>query len=107
MQTSYENQERVFKALCDKKRLQILDILKGGEKCACELLEDLEIGQSSLSYHMKILVDSNIVQSRQEGKWTHYMISERGRDEAVVLLKEITSTDFKTRNVCCCNGICK
>ena len=63
---------KIFKALCDTKRLTILDYLKSGEKCACVLIENMNIGQSALSYHMKILCDSGIVNARQEGKWTHY-----------------------------------
>ena len=76
----YKNDTIIFKALCDEKRLSILELLKGGEKCACVLMEELNIAQSALSYHMKILCESGIVTSRQEGKWTHYTISKSGRE---------------------------
>lgn len=82
---------KVFKALCDPNRLAILELLRSGEKCACVLLEQLELKQSGLSYHMKILCESGIVASRQEGKWTHYRLSGEGRDRAVELLKELTT----------------
>ena len=52
----YKNDTIIFKALCDEKRLSILELLKGGEKCACVLMEELNIAQSALSYHMKIFV---------------------------------------------------
>lgn len=91
MATVYEEQAKVFKALCDEKRLRILELLRGGEKCACVLLEQLDLGQSGLSYHMKILVESGIVESRQEGKWTHYKISEKGSAYAGTLLKNLTT----------------
>lgn len=81
----------IFKALCDEKRLSILELLKGGEKCACVLMEELNIAQSALSYHMKILCESGIVTSRQEGKWTHYTISKSGREYAIKRLTEFTS----------------
>ena len=68
MKTEYQEQAKVFKALCDPKRLAILEQLRGGEKCACVLQEPLDLTQSGLSYHMKILCDSGIVVSRQEGK---------------------------------------
>ena len=55
---------KVFKAFCDENRLQILEMLRSGEKCACVLLENLQISQSTLSHHMKILCDSGIVASR-------------------------------------------
>ena len=91
LDTSYERNAKVFKAFCDEKRLAILDLLKDGEKCACVLTEEMNIGQSSLSYHMKILCESGIVDSRQEGKWTHYSISKNGSIYAEKLLKEITT----------------
>jgi ArsR family transcriptional regulator len=84
---------RVFKALCDPKRLAILEQLRSGEKCACVLQEPMDLTQSGLSYHMKILCDSGLVVSRQEGKWTHYRLSAAGRDRAVQLLTALTTPD--------------
>ena len=91
----YKNDTIIFKALCDEKRLSILELLKGGEKCACVLMEELNIAQSALSYHMKILCESGIVTSRQEGKWTHYTISKSGREYAIKRLTELTSYQMK------------
>ncbi|HCA72318.1 MAG TPA: transcriptional regulator [Ruminococcaceae bacterium] len=73
-----KNRQKCFKVFCDEKQLKRLELLCGGEKCACVLLEQLDLGQSGLSYHLKILVESGIVESRQEGKWTHYKISRKG-----------------------------
>ncbi|MEA5144346.1 MAG: metalloregulator ArsR/SmtB family transcription factor [Oscillibacter sp.] len=102
MATIYEEQAKVFKAFCDDKRLRILELLRGGEKCACVLLEQLDLGQSGLSYHMKILVESGVVESRQEGKWTHYKISEKGSAYAADLLKQLTTPNTVTEeNICC------
>lgn len=81
---------KVFKAFCDENRLQVLEMLRSGEKCACVLLEQLQIGQSTLSHHMKILCDSGIVTARKDGKWTHYSISQEGIRRAAELLKELT-----------------
>jgi len=66
----------VFKALADDNRLAILKALQEGEQCGCNLLEVLDIGQPTLSHHMKLLVDCGLVASRKEGKWTYYSISE-------------------------------
>ena len=96
----YAADAKVFKALCDENRLRILEILRGGEKCACVLLSDLQISQSTLSYHMKILCDSGIVVSRQEGKWTHYRLSSSGRDYAIELLKKLTTPDVEQESTC-------
>ena len=91
MATTYEERARVFKAFCDERRQRILELLHNGEKCACVLIEEMDMPQSSLSYHMKILCDSGIVTSREEGKWTHYQISRQGSEKAIELLREITA----------------
>ena len=93
MATVYEERAKVFKALCDERRQRILELLHGGEKCACVLIEEMGMPQSSLSYHMKILCESGIVTSREEGKWTHYQISRQGSEKAVALLKTITAVE--------------
>jgi ArsR family transcriptional regulator len=102
MDHTYEDQAKVFKAFCDEKRLQILELLRDGEKCACILVDQLDMAQSSLSYHMKILCESGIVDSRQEGKWTHYKISEKGSSYAVELLKTLTSLSSEVEPDNCC-----
>ncbi|MDY4517478.1 MAG: metalloregulator ArsR/SmtB family transcription factor [Candidatus Spyradocola sp.] len=102
MATVYEERARVFKALCDERRQRILELLQGGEKCACVLIEQMDMPQSSLSYHMKILCDSGIVTGREEGKWTHYRISPEGSARAVELLREITATAEAPNGCTCC-----
>lgn len=89
MAIKYENESMVFKALCDPNRLLILETLRSGEKCACKILEDLKIGQPTLSHHMKILCDSGFVNSRREGKWMHYSINKQGFETAKEILCEL------------------
>lgn len=93
---------RVFKAFCDVNRLQILELLRSGEKCSCVLLEDLQISQSTLSYHMKILCDSGVVVGRVEGKWTHYGLSEEGCRYARELLQQLTRKNTAADSACSC-----
>ena len=69
---------RKIKALADENRLAIMLSLQHGEKCGCVLLEELNITQPTLSHHMKILCDSNLVNARKEGKWMHYSLSKKG-----------------------------
>ena len=102
MNGNYEQDAKVFKAFCDVNRLRVLNQLRGGEQCACALIESLGIGQSALSYHMKILVESGIVSARQEGKWTHYSISDAGCARAKELLNEITTRDEQQDSSCLC-----
>ncbi len=80
---------KVFKALCDEKRINILQLLKSGEKCACVLIETLNIAQSALSYHMKILCESGVVTARVDGKWVHYSINKVGVQTAQIILNEL------------------
>ncbi|MGI6184303.1 MAG: ArsR/SmtB family transcription factor [Candidatus Fimadaptatus sp.] len=88
MASEYVDNARVFKAFCDENRLRILELLRSGEKCACVLLDDLHIAQSTLSHHMKILCDSGVVRGRKEGKWVHYSIEPEGAESAIQLLKQ-------------------
>ena len=83
---------KVFKAFCDERRIEILQLLLSGEKCACKLLEELEISQSTLSHHMRILCDSGVVVGRKDGKWTYYSINEEGSEKAKELLNCIKNT---------------
>ena len=81
----------IFKAFCDENRISILELLTSGEKCACKLLEAMNVTQPTLSHHMKILTDSGIVKGRKEGKWMYYSLSEEGIEKAqeyLLFLKE-------------------
>ncbi|MGN0679424.1 MAG: ArsR/SmtB family transcription factor [Oscillospiraceae bacterium] len=92
----------IFKALCDENRVRILQLLKSGEKCACKLLEEMNITQPTLSHHMKILCDSGIVAGRKEGKWMHYSISQEGANVAADYLRELTTFDCEDNSKSCC-----
>ena len=88
-----KNMALVFKALSDENRIRILKLLRNGEKCACKLLEELNISQPTLSHHMKILCDSGLVTGRREGKWTHYAICCEGVRMVRDLMKELLSAE--------------
>lgn len=97
---THQEDAKVFKALCDPKRLAILEQLRSGEKCACVLREPMDLTQSGLSYHMKILCDSGIVTSRQEGKWTHYRLSAPGGEWALERLRAILTPNTEQDDSC-------
>ena len=68
---------KTFKALSDETRVKIvLELIKNDELCACKLLELVDCQQSTLSHHMRLLVDSGIVKARKDWKWTHYSINK-------------------------------
>ena len=79
----------MFKAFCDENRLQILQLLRDGEKCACRILDELQITQPTLSHHMKILCDSGVVVGRKEGKWMHYSISENALENVMYYMNQL------------------
>lgn len=86
---------KVFKALADENRLEILELLTDGEKCGCELLEALRIGQSTLSHHMHILCEAGLVDARKEGKWMHYSLSAQGSAKARAFTERYTLSPDK------------
>ena len=92
----YSEVAKIFKAFDDEKRLHILSMLQDGEKCACVLLEHMQISQPTLSHHMKILCDSGIVNARKEGKWIYYSISATGSKIAIDwLLNLVVQNSYK------------
>jgi ArsR family transcriptional regulator len=70
----------VFKALADATRIKILTMLTGDELCACKILEAFSITQPTLSYHMKILTESGLVNARKDGAWMRYSLNKEGYD---------------------------
>ena len=92
----------IFKAFCDENRIRILNLLRGGEKCACRLLEEMSISQPTLSHHMKLLCDSGIVVGRKEGKWMHYRLSPEGIQIAKDYLTGLTAANAACESKPCC-----
>jgi ArsR family transcriptional regulator len=64
-----------FHALSDPLRIRVIELLRSQELCVCELMEKLEISQSKLSFHLKILKEAGLVQTRQEGRWIYYRLN--------------------------------
>ncbi|MDI9475235.1 MAG: ArsR/SmtB family transcription factor [Natronincolaceae bacterium] len=80
MEKNYEQYALLMKALADETRVQIFDMLSDGELCACVILREFDITQPTLSYHMKILSESGLVNSRRDGVWMKYTINKEGLD---------------------------
>ena len=91
----------MFKAFCDENRIRIVKFLQDGEKCACRILENLQITQPTLSHHMKILCDSGIVIGRKDGKWMYYSLSKEGIGYAKKFLEELDSEIIFITEDCC------
>jgi ArsR family transcriptional regulator len=74
---AHDNAAILLKALADGTRLKIVEMLSGGELCACKILEAFSITQPTLSYHMKILTESGLVTGRKDGAWMRYTLDEK------------------------------
>lgn len=75
MSDNFTQLAQCMKALADETRLKILAMLAEGELCACTILEDFDITQPTLSYHMKILCERGLVNSRKDGTWMRYSLN--------------------------------
>jgi ArsR family transcriptional regulator len=65
---------RLFHALSDETRLGVLEMLRDGERCVCELQDELDAAQSRLSFHLKVLREAGLVRDRKEGRWSYYSL---------------------------------
>ena len=91
MNKSYAKYVPVFKAISDETRLKIIDMLSCGEMCACNILEEFSISQSTLSYHMKILTESGMVNATRDGAWMRYTLNKDRTNEVMSFFADITS----------------
>src|ERR671913_2034446 len=65
----------LFHALSDGTRLAVLEMLRGGERCVCDLQGALDAAQSRLSFHLKVLRDAGLVTDRKQGRWSYYALN--------------------------------
>ena len=86
LERNYTECVPVLKALADETRLEILNMLHEEELCACKIQEHFEISQPTLSYHMKILIQSGLVTGRKDGLWMQYSINNKNFEETRSLL---------------------
>jgi ArsR family transcriptional regulator len=94
---------RLFHALSDETRLSILERLRFGERCVCDLTDALEAAQSRLSFHLKVLKDAGLVTDRRDGRWMYYTLKQETLAEAAELVEALASTPSpaERKNGCC------
>ncbi|HYC50360.1 MAG TPA: metalloregulator ArsR/SmtB family transcription factor [Gemmatimonadaceae bacterium] len=94
----------LFHALSDPVRLDVLLLLLNGERCVCDLMADLGIAQSRLSWHLKTLADAGIISARREGRWNYYTLDGEILDEARDILAGIKpGRRLSVRTNACCD----
>ncbi len=95
---------RLFHALADETRLQIVEFLSHGEQCVCDLADALETGQSRLSFHLKILKEAGLIRDRREGRWNYYSLAPEAFEEVARLVGAMKDgTKWFTKPSRCCN----
>lgn len=91
-----EKSALILRALGDKTRMQILSLLRCSEKCGNELLSAVEVGQSTLSHHMKSLVESGLINARKAGKRTYYSLAADADKMAAAALEQAMGITLTT-----------
>ena len=91
-----------FHALSDETRLRIIDLLRGGERCVCELQDALEAAQSRLSFHLKVLKDAKLVTDRREGRWAYYALDADAFAQLEEFVGALPSTKLSIIASRCC-----
>jgi len=80
---------QLFHALSDETRLAVIEMLHDGERCVCDLQDALDVAQSRLSFHLKVLKDAGLVTDRKDGRWVHYALSPDAFDELSAVTAEL------------------
>ena len=94
---------QLFHALSDGTRLQILERLRGGERCVCDLTDAMDAAQSRLSFHLKVLKEAGLLTDRREGRWMYYTVNLEKLAEAADLLDGLAAplSAAERKNGCC------
>ena len=94
---------QLFHALSDETRLAILELLRGGERCVCDLTDALDAAQSRLSFHLKVLKDAELVTDRREGRWMYYTLNPETLSEVAELIDGLAAAPSaaERKSGCC------
>ena len=91
----YLGLSKIMKAIAEPNRLQILDMISTGEKCACDISDNFDFTQPTLSHHMKVLIEAGVVTARKEGKWQYYSLVTENIEEFQELIHQILNIKQK------------
>ncbi len=89
----------ICSALSDESRMQIVNMLAGGEICACEFMKDFDFTQPTLSHHLKTLLKSTLVKSRKNSKWVLYSLDRRVFDDYIAYMSSLSTPKLKIYSV--------
>lgn len=100
--TQVSEASRLFHALSEPTRLGILEQLRGGEKCVCELTELFNTGQSRLSFHLRVLKEAGLINDRPEGRWMYYSLNTEAIKELASLVNALQESQPPRRSCAPC-----
>jgi len=98
---------QLFHALSDETRLGIIEMLRNGERCVCDLQDELDAAQSRLSFHLRVLKEAGLVVDRREGRWSYYSVDPAALTEVHDLSNALQPSKLKilTRaSAACCRS---
>lgn len=78
-----------LKIIAEENRLKIFCILKDGEKCVCEIWQDLKLPQNLTSHHLKVLKDYNLINSRKDGLKVFYSLNKKEIEQYSKILNKL------------------
>ena len=90
----------LLKALADPWRLQVIEAVASGERCVCDLAGQLDLGQSKLSFHLKVLKQAGLLADRQEGRWIYYRLQPEALDALSLWLQALSANSGKPASPC-------
>jgi ArsR family transcriptional regulator len=76
--------QQLLRALADPNRLRVMEALGEGERCVCELTSTLDLAQSKLSFHLRVMREAGLISARQQGRWMYYRL----QPEALLRLRD-------------------
>jgi len=85
------DKELFFRALADRTRLRLLNLMQTDEVCVCFFVEILKTNQPKVSRHLAYMRRAGIVGARRDGPWIHYRIVQPSDSDAARVLKEVLS----------------
>ena len=83
-----------FQAVAEETRLRVVQLLSGGERCVCELQDELNAAQSRLSFHLRKLKDAGVVSDRRDGRWVYYSLVPEALEEMRAFLGEVKPDEW-------------
>ena len=96
-----EEARQLLKALADPLRLELVQVLAAGERCVCDLTDQLGLAQSRLSFHLRVMREAGLIEAREQGRWVYYRL----RPEAIAALQAwlagLACTSAQAAPPCC------